>query len=60
MNQIIPLALAVLLGNLLTVMLVYGLARGFKIYRDDQLDAGTFWAMFVPIAFMAVGFFLYL
>ncbi len=50
---------AVMIANILTVTFLYGMARAFRIYRDEDLDRSTFLCLTIPLAVMGVGVWVY-
>lgn len=59
MDQIGPLLTAVLAGNLLTVLFLYGMREAFKVKNDRDARWATLGHILLPLAFLFGGVYLY-
>jgi hypothetical protein len=59
MDQVGPLLTAVLAGNLLTALFLYGMHHAFKVKDGREARWSTLGHIFIPLAFLAGGAYLY-
>jgi hypothetical protein len=59
MDTIWPMILAVLTGNLLTAVFLYGFVQALKIPSGSPARSSILLCMFIPLLVLAGGFYIY-
>lgn len=59
-QSILPIIIAVLSGNLLTAMFIYGVRASMKIYSYEDASFSVLACIIIPMLFLALGAYAYI